>query len=68
MKADVVVVRVLHPLRFFKIEDTAENIIALVSATAGIIIALVRTLMTPTTILSDDSFYADMRISNEISR
>ena len=49
--------RVLHPLRFFKLEETA-----------GIIIALVRALMTPSSILSGDSFYADMRIFNEISR
>ena len=49
--------RVLHPLRFFKLEDTA-----------GIIIALVSALMTPSSILSGDSFYADMRIFNEISR
>ncbi len=49
--------RFLHPLRFFKLEDTA-----------GIIIALVSALMTPSSILSGDSFYADMRISNEIPR
>ena len=49
--------RVLHPLRFFKLEDTA-----------GIIIALVSALMTPSSILSGDSFYADMRIFNEILR
>ena len=47
--------RVLHPLRFFKLEDTA-----------GIIIALVSALMTPSSILSGDSFYADMRDFNEI--
>ena len=49
--------RVLHPLRFFKLEDTA-----------GIIIALVSALMTPSSILSGDSFYADMRVFNEIHR
>ena len=48
--------RVLHPLRFFKLEDTA-----------GIIIALVSALMTPSSILSGDSFYADMRVFNENS-
>lgn len=37
--------RVLHPLRFFKLEDTA-----------GIIIALVSVLMTPSSILSGGSF------------
>ena len=49
--------RVLHPLRFFKLEDTA-----------GIIIALVSALMIPSSILSGDSFYADMRVFNENSR
>ena len=39
-----------------KLEDTAEIIIALVSA-----------LMTPSSILSGDSFYADMRVFNENS-
>ena len=48
--------RVLHPLRFFKLEDTA-----------GIINALVSALMTPSSILSGDSFYADMRSFNENS-
>ena len=48
--------RVLHPLRFFKLE-----------VTAGIgFIALVSALMTPSSILSGDSFYADMRMFNEI--
>ena len=41
-----------YPLCFFKLEDTA-----------GIIIALVSALMTP--ILSGDLFYADMRFFNE---
>ena len=36
--------------------------------TAGIIIALVSTLMTPSSILLGDSFYADMRVYNEIPR
>ena len=50
---------VLHLLRFFKLEDTA-----------GIIIALVSALMTPSQQYppSDDWFYADMRIFNEIPR
>ena len=48
---------VLHLLRFFKLEDTA-----------GIIIALVSALMTPSQQYppSDDWFYADMRIFNEM--
>lgn len=41
--------RVPHPLRFFKLEDTA-----------AIIIALVSTLMTPSSILLADSLYANM--------
>ena len=49
--------RVLHPLRFFKLEDTAVIIIELVSA-----------LMTSSSILSSDSFYADMHIFNEMPR
>ena len=49
--------RVLHPLRFFKLEDTA-----------GIIIALVSPLMSiPAVIRTGDSFYADMRVFNENS-
>ena len=47
--------RVLHPLRFFNLEDTA-----------GIIIALISMLMNPSSILSGDSFYADMRFFNTI--
>lgn len=48
---------VLHPLRFFKHEDAA-----------GIVIALVSTLATPSSIPSSDAFYADMRIFNGIPR
>ena len=48
----------VHPLCFFKLEDTAGIIIALVSAVMSI----------PAVIRTGDSFYADMRIFNEIPR